>query len=112
MTLLVTGGAGFIGSNFVLAAAAKHGEKVVNLDKLGYAGSLRNVAALAGDARHLFVQGDICDRELLRNVLAEHRPRALVHFAAESDVDADIHGPGQFFQTNVIGTFSLLEESR
>jgi dTDP-glucose 4,6-dehydratase len=112
MTLLVTGGAGFIGSNFVLAAVAKHGEKVVNLDKLGYAGSLRNVAALAGDARHLFVQGDICDRELLRNVLAEHRPRALVHFAAESHVDRSIHGPGEFVQTNVIGTFSLLEESR
>src|SRR5258706_1334347 len=112
MTLLVTGGAGFIGSNFVLAAAAKHGEKVVNLDNLGYAGSLRNVAALAGDARHLFVQGDIGDRELLRNLLAEHRPRALVHFAAESHVDRSIHALGEFVQTNVIGTFSLLEESR
>jgi len=112
MTLLVTGGAGFIGSNFVLAAAARHGEKVVNLDKLGYAGSLRNVAALAGDARHVFAQGDINDRELVRGLLAEHRPRAVVHFAAESHVDRSIHGPGEFVQTNVVGTFSLLEESR
>jgi len=110
--ILVTGGAGFIGSNFVLAAVAKRGEKVVNLDKLGYAGSLRNVAALTGDARHLFVQGDINDRELVRKLLAEHRPRAVVHFAAESHVDRSIHGPGEFVQTNVVGTWALLEECR
>jgi dTDP-glucose 4,6-dehydratase len=110
--LLVTGGAGFIGSCFVLAAAAKRGEAVVNLDKLGYAGSLRNVAALQGDARHVFVQGDINDRALVRKLLAEHKPRALVHFAAESHVDRSIHGPGEFVQTNVVGTFSLLEEAR
>ena len=110
--LLVTGGAGFIGSNFVLAAVAGRGEPVVNLDKLGYAGNLRNVAALKDDARHVFVQGDICDRELVGKLLAQHRPRAIVHFAAESHVDRSIHGPGEFVQTNVVGTFALLEESR
>ncbi len=110
--LLVTGGAGFIGSNFVLNAVAKNGEPVVNLDKLGYAGSLLNVAALEGDARHVFVRGDICDRELVRGLLARHRPRAIVHFAAESHVDRSIHGPGEFVQTNIVGTYALLEEAR
>ena len=110
--LLVTGGAGFIGSCFVLAAVAKHGEQVVNLDVLGYAGSLNNVAALKNDARHIFVKGDINDRALVRGLLAEHKPRAIVHFAAESHVDRSIHGPGEFVQTNVVGTFSLLEEAR
>jgi dTDP-glucose 4,6-dehydratase len=110
--LLVTGGAGFIGSNFVLAAVGQAGEPVVNLDKLTYAGSLRNLDALRGDARHTFVQGDICDRELLRKLLEQHRPRAIVHLAAESHVDRSIQGPAEFVQTNVVGTFALLEESR
>jgi dTDP-glucose 4,6-dehydratase len=109
--LLVTGGAGFIGSNFVLAAVAA-GESVVNLDKLGYAGHLESLAALEGNPRHVFVKGDICDRALVRRLLAQHQPRALVHFAAESHVDRSIHGPGEFVQTNVVGTFSLLEEAR
>jgi len=110
--LLVTGGAGFIGSNFVLSTVAEAGEAVVNLDKLTYAGNLHNLEALRGNARHVFVQGDICDRALVRRLLAEHRPRAVVHFAAESHVDRSIHGPGEFVQTNVTGTFSLLEEAR
>ena len=111
MTLLVTGGAGFIGSNFVLAAVAA-GEQIVNLDKLGYAGHLESLAALEANPRHVFVRGDICDRELVRRLLAQHRPRAIVHFAAESHVDRSIHGPGEFVQTNVVGTFALLEEAR
>lgn len=106
--LLVTGGAGFIGSNFVLSTE----ESVVNLDRLTYAGSLANLAPVAGDPRHRFVKGDICDRALLRKLLAEHRPRAIVHFAAESHVDRSISGPAEFVQTNVVGTFSLLEEAR
>jgi len=110
--LLVTGGAGFIGCNFVRCAVAETGEPVVNLDKLGYAGSLRNVASLEGDERHVFVRGDICDRSLLKQLLERHRPRAIVHFAAESHVDRSIHGPGDFVQTNVVGTYSLLEEVR
>jgi len=110
--LLVTGGAGFIGSNFVLSTIAQTGEAVVNLDKLTYAGNLHNLDALAGDARHMFVRGDICDRELVRGLLATHRPRAIVHFAAESHVDRSIEGPAEFMQTNVMGTFCLLEEAR
>ena len=110
--LLVTGGAGFIGSNFVLATVAQAGEPVVNLDKLTYAGSLRNLDALRGDARHSFVQGDIADRALLRKLLERHRPRAILHLAAESHVDRSIEGPAQFVQTNVVGTFCLLEEAR
>ncbi len=110
--LLVTGGAGFIGSNFVLSTLAAAGEAIVTLDKLTYAGSLKNLETIAGDARHVFVKGDICDRALLRRLLAEHRPRAIVHFAAESHVDRSIDGPGEFVQTNVVGTFSLLEEAR
>ena len=110
--LLVTGGAGFIGSNFVLSTVAQAGEPVVNLDKLTYAGSLRNLDALHDDARHTFVQGDICDRALLRKLLEHHRPRAIVHLAAESHVDRSIEGPAEFVQTNVVGTFSLLEEAR
>jgi dTDP-glucose 4,6-dehydratase len=110
--LLVTGGAGFIGSNFVLSTLAATGETIVNLDKLTYAGNLKNLAAIAGDVRHVFVRGDICDRALLRGLLAEHRPRALLHFAAESHVDRSIDGPAEFVQTNVVGTFSLLEEAR
>ncbi|MBI1942818.1 MAG: dTDP-glucose 4,6-dehydratase [Betaproteobacteria bacterium] len=110
--LLVTGGAGFIGANFVLQTIAETGEAVVNLDKLTYAGSLSNLESLAGEARHQFVKGDICDRELVRRLLSEHRPRALVHFAAESHVDRSIEGPADFVQTNVVGTFCLLEEAR
>ena len=110
--LLVTGGAGFIGSNFVLAAVGQAGEPVVNLDKLTYAGSLKNVEALRGDARHTFVHGDIADRALVRQLLARHRPRAIVHLAAESHVDRSIEGPAEFVQTNVVGTFCLLEEAR
>ena len=110
--LLVTGGAGFIGANFIVSTLAATGEAVLNLDKLTYAGSLANLDELKGDARHQFVRGDICDRALLRRLLAEHRPRAIVHFAAESHVDRSIEGPAEFIQTNVVGTFSLLEETR
>jgi dTDP-glucose 4,6-dehydratase len=110
--ILVTGGAGFIGANFVLDWIAAAGDPVVNLDKLTYAGNLGSLASLAGDARHVFVQGDIGDRALVERLLAEHRPRAIVHFAAESHVDRSIHGPGAFVQTNVVGTFELLEAAR
>jgi len=110
--LLVTGGAGFIGSNFVLSTIASSGEAVVNLDKLTYAGNPNNLAPLAEDKRHVFVRGDICDRELVRSLLQKHKPRAIVHFAAESHVDRSISGPAEFIQTNIVGTFSLLEESR
>jgi len=110
--LLVIGGAGFVGSNFVLFTIARTGEAFVNLDKLTYAGNPRNLAPLAGDARHIFVHGDICARELVGRLLAQHRPRAIVHFAAESHVDRSINGPAEFIQTNVVGTFSLLEEAR
>jgi len=109
--ILVTGGAGFIGSNFVLSAVAA-GESVLNLDKLTYAGNRANLAALEGRAGHVFVHGDICDRALVKRLLEEHRPRALVHFAAESHVDRSISGPADFVQTNVVGTFCLLEEAR
>jgi len=110
--ILVTGGAGFIGANFVLDWIAGVGEPVVNLDKLTYAGNLGSLAALAGDARHVFVRGDIGERALIERLLAEHRPRAVVHFAAESHVDRSIHGPGEFVRTNVVGTFELLEAVR
>jgi dTDP-glucose 4,6-dehydratase len=110
--LLVTGGAGFIGSNFVLSTVAQTGEPVVNLDKLTYAGNLKNLEGLRGDARHTFVQGDIADRKLVRELLGRHRPRAIVHLAAESHVDRSIEGPAEFVQTNVVGTFCLLEEAR
>ena len=112
MTVLVTGGAGFIGSNFVLDWLAQSDEPVVNLDALTYAGNLQNLAALQGNARHVFVHGDICDRPLLDRLLAEHQPRAVLHFAAESHVDRSIHGPGAFMKTNVDGTFTLLEATR
>ncbi|RTL36464.1 MAG: dTDP-glucose 4,6-dehydratase [Burkholderiales bacterium] len=112
MTILVTGGAGFIGSNFVLDWLRQSDEPVINLDALTYAGNLENLASLQGDARHTFVKGDICDRALVDRLLAEYRPRALVHFAAESHVDRSIHGPGAFMKTNVEGTFTLLEATR
>ncbi|WP_394680536.1 dTDP-glucose 4,6-dehydratase [uncultured Comamonas sp.] len=110
--ILVTGGAGFIGSNFVLDWLAGSDEPVVNLDKLTYAGNLHNLASLQGDSRHQFVHGDIGDRALLDRLLAEHQPRAIVHFAAESHVDRSIHGPEDFIQTNVVGTLRLLEAAR
>jgi dTDP-glucose 4,6-dehydratase len=112
MSLFVTGGAGFIGSNFVLDWLASSDEPVVNLDALTYAGNLANLAGLQGDARHVFVHGDICDRALVGRLLAEHRPRAIVHFAAESHVDRSIHGPGAFMRTNIEGTYTLLEAAR
>ncbi|CAI07383.1 dTDP-glucose 4,6-dehydratase [Aromatoleum aromaticum] len=110
--ILVTGGAGFIGANFVLDWLGQTDEPVVNLDALTYAGNRENLASLAGDARHVFVHGDICDRALLDRLLAEHHPRAIVHFAAESHVDRSIHGPAAFVRTNVEGTFTLLEAAR
>jgi len=110
--ILVTGGAGFIGSNFVLDWLAQSEEPVVNLDKLTYAGNTENLRALDGDARHVFVHGDICDRVLVEQLLATHRPRAIVHLAAESHVDRSIHGPADFMRTNVEGTFALLEAAR
>jgi len=110
--ILVTGGAGFIGSNFVLDWLAQSDEPVVNLDALTYAGNTENLASLAGDRRHVFVRGDICDRPLLDSLFAEYQPRAIVHFAAESHVDRSIHGPAEFIRTNVQGTFTLLEAAR
>ncbi len=110
--LLVTGAAGFIGANFVLDWLAQFDEPVVNLDKLTYAGNLQSLASLQGDPRHHFVHGDIGDRALVDRLLAEHQPRAVVNFAAESHVDRSIHGPEDFIQTNVVGTFHLLESVR
>ncbi|UCU95920.1 dTDP-glucose 4,6-dehydratase [Hydrogenophaga taeniospiralis] len=110
--ILVTGAAGFIGSNFVIDWLAQSGEAVVNLDKLTYAGNPENLKTLQGDARHVFVQGDIGDRALVDQLLKDHAPRAVVNFAAESHVDRSIHGPGEFIQTNVVGTFNLLESVR
>ena len=112
MTILITGGAGFIGANFVLDWLAQSGEAVINLDKLTYAGNPETLTSLAGDARHTLVQGDIADTALVASLLAAHRPRAVVNFAAESHVDRSIHGPEDFIQTNVVGTFRLLEAVR
>jgi dTDP-glucose 4,6-dehydratase len=110
--ILVTGGAGFIGSNFVLQWLATEGTPVVNLDKLTYAGNLGNLEKISADSRYSFVHGDIADRKLISDLLGRCRPRAIVHFAAESHVDRSIHGPDDFVRTNVNGTFSLLEEAR
>jgi dTDP-glucose 4,6-dehydratase len=110
--ILVTGGAGFIGANFVLDWLAASDEPVINLDKLTYAGNLENLSSLNGDTRHVFVQGDIGDRSLVEGLLSRYRPRAVINFAAESHVDRSIHGPGEFIQTNVVGTFNLLESVR
>ncbi|CBL44268.1 dTDP-glucose 4,6-dehydratase [gamma proteobacterium HdN1] len=112
MTILVTGGAGFIGSNFVLDWLATCSEPVVNLDKLTYAGNLENLAELEGNPRHIFVQGDIGDTALVESLMREHQPRAVLNFAAESHVDRSIHGPEAFIQTNIVGTFRLLEAVR
>jgi len=112
-TVLVTGGAGFIGSNFVQLILRQHpGLKVINLDKLTYAGNMANLASLKGDARHVFVHGDIADQALVSQLLRTHQPQALIHFAAESHVDRSIHGPADFLQTNIGGTFNLLECTR
>lgn len=110
--ILVTGGAGFIGANFVLDWIANGDEPVVNLDKLTYAGNLETLASLKNNPQHIFVQGDIGDSALVDRLLAEHKPRAVVNFAAESHVDRSIHGPEDFVQTNVLGTFRLLESVR
>lgn len=110
--ILVTGGAGFIGSNFILDWLAGTDEPVVNLDRLTYAGNLENLASLENDPRHLFVRGDIGDAALVAALLRQHRPRAILHFAAESHVDRSIHAPGDFVQTNVQGTYTLLEAAR
>jgi dTDP-glucose 4,6-dehydratase len=111
-TWLVTGGAGFIGANFVLAARELNAARLVNLDCLTYAGNLKNLAALADDRQHLFVRGDIADQELVARLLIEHQVRAVVHFAAESHVDRSIYGPQAFIETNIKGTFHLLEAAR
>jgi len=112
MSLLVTGGAGFIGSNFILDWIALENGSVINLDKLTYAGNLQNLASLNKDPHHTFVQGDIGDAGLVTKLLAQHQPRAIVNFAAESHVDRSIHGPAEFIQTNIVGTFQLLEATR
>ena len=112
MTILVTGAAGFIGSNFVLDWLDQCNEPVVNLDLLTYAGNLENLKELEGDPRHQFIRGNIGDRRLVANLLADVKPRAVINFAAESHVDRSIHGPGEFIQTNIVGTFNLLESAR
>lgn len=112
MSILVTGGAGFIGSNFVLDWLAHSNEPIINLDELTYAGNLDNLASLRNDARHIFVRGSIGNAALVTSLLAEHQPRAIVNFAAESHVDRSIHGPEDFIQTNIVGTFHLLESVR
>ena len=110
--ILVTGGAGFIGANFVLEWRAQIDEAVVNVDKLTYAGNLGSLATLRDDAGHIFVRADIGDRATIDALLIAHRPRAIVNFAAESHVDRSIHGPAAFIDTNVVGTFALLEAAR
>jgi dTDP-glucose 4,6-dehydratase len=110
--ILVTGGAGFIGANFILDWLRASDEPVLNLDKLTYAGNRENLAELAGDPRYAFVQGDISDQKRLDTLLLQYRPRAVINFAAESHVDRSIHGPGEFIQTNIVGTFNLLESVR
>ena len=112
MTILVTGGAGFIGSNFILDWLAGRNERVINLDKLTYAGNVDNLKDLGQNGLHVLAQGDIGDRGLTDWLLALHRPRAIIHFAAESHVDRSIHGPADFIQTNIVGTFNLLESAR
>jgi dTDP-glucose 4,6-dehydratase len=112
VSILVTGGAGFIGSNFILDWLTQSDEPVVNLDLLTYAGNLRNLESLRNDPRLIFVHGDIGDRALVENLLHKHAPRAVLHFAAESHVDRSIHGPDSFIQTNIVGTYTLLEATR
>ena len=109
---LVTGGAGFIGSNFVLSERARNGSRIVNLDKLTYAGNMLNLSPLTNDSDHVFISGDICDARLVRELLLEYKPDAIINFAAESHVDRSITTPGDFVRTNVVGTYTLLEASR
>ena len=111
-TLLVTGGAGFIGSNFIIQQRTKNNYRIVNLDNLTYAGNLANLVSLRNDGNHIFIHGDINDRELVSKLLKEYKPDAVIHFAAESHVDRSIIGPDAFIQTNIVGTFNLLEEAR
>ncbi len=111
-TILVTGGAGFIGSNFVLTWIREVGSPVINLDSLTYAGNCNNLQSLDHDPRHIFVHGDIADDSLVAQFLQEHRPKAIIHFAAESHVDRSIVGPDAFIKTNVFGTFALLQSAR
>ena len=110
--IVVTGGAGFIGSNFVLDWCAQNQETVLNIDKLTYAGNLENLASLQNNAQHIFVQADIANGDLMLELLTKHQPRAIINFAAESHVDRSIHGPAEFIQTNIVGTFQLLEASK
>lgn len=112
MAILVTGGAGFIGGNFVLDWVAQSDEQVINLDKLTYAGNLQTLVSLKNNPRHIFIRGDISDSQLLQRLLSEYQPRAVINFAAESHVDRSIHGPEEFIQTNIVGTFRLLEAVR
>jgi len=112
MAILVTGGAGFIGANFVLEWLKHSQETVINLDKLTYAGNKENLASIDGDARHVFIQGDIGDKELVASLLEKHNPRAIINFAAESHVDRSISAPSDFIETNIVGTFNLLEAAR
>src|SRR5882757_9196138 len=111
-SILVTGGAGFIGSNFVLRWMNSTAQPVINVDKLTYAGNLQTLASVAGDPRHTFVKEDINNADALKRIFDEHQPRAVMHFAAESHVDRSIHGPADFIETNINGTFTLLEEVR
>lgn len=112
MAIFITGGAGFIGSNFIIDWLETSNELVINLDKLSYAGNLENLSSLDNDPRHKFIQGDICDRAIISSVLNTYHPRAILNFAAESHVDRSIHGPEDFIQTNILGTFNLLDETR
>jgi dTDP-glucose 4,6-dehydratase len=112
MSIIITGAAGFIGSNFVLNWLNNNNEKVIALDKLTYAGNLENLKSVENNPNYIFVQGDIGDSKLMSKLLQEHQPRAIVNFAAESHVDRSIHGPDDFIQTNIIGTYRLLEEAR
>ena len=112
MSILVTGAAGFIGSNFVLNWLSEHKEKVIALDKLTYAGNLENLKTVENHISYVFIQGDIGNSELIAKLLKEHQPRAIINFAAESHVDRSIHGPDDFMETNILGTYRLLEEAR
>ena len=112
MAILVTGGAGFIGSNFILDWLSQNGEKIINLDALTYAGNLDNLVSLENNGGYQFVQGSIGDSALVSDILANEQPRAVLNFAAESHVDRSIHGPSDFIETNIVGTFHLLESVR
>ena len=112
MTIFVTGGAGFIGSNFVIEWMRESNESVINLDKLTYAGNLLNLESLKSNSLHTFIRGDIGDKTLISDLLNKHAPRAIINFAAESHVDRSIHGPEDFIQTNIVGNFRLLEATR